>query len=141
MSPKALGLSAVFIVVLLVSAEFVLRWTVWIPRGTPYVIGSRDYVYTQKPGISGRHISPGEFDVEFRINSKGLRGEEIDYLRNPSHRILCLGDSFTFGFGVEEQESWPARLQQQLTAGSATVVEVINAGVMGWGFPDVPNLV
>ena len=133
---RALALRALFVVFFLLAAELVLRWTVWIPRGTPYITGSRDYIHIQKRGVSGRHVSPGELDVEFRINSKGLRGEEINYSRNQSRRILCLGDSFTFGVGAGEQNTWPAQLQQQLGAKSSKLVEVLNAGVMGWGFPE-----
>jgi lysophospholipase L1-like esterase len=135
MSRKAIVLVYVILFVLLVlAAEVFLRSTVWIGRGTPYVTGSPDYHYIQKPGASGRHTSPEEFDAEFRINSKGLRGEEIDYSRNHAVRILCLGDSFTFGFGVEEQETWPAKLQQQLAA--RMPIEVVNGGVMGWGLAE-----
>ena len=44
-------------------------------------------------------------------------------------RILCIGDSVTFGWGVEEGESWPRRLEAEL----ADRVEVVNAGVPGLG--------
>lgn len=114
------------------AAEFLLRWTVSVARGTPYVTGSRDFHYVQKPGTSGRHISPGEFDAEFHINFKGLRGQEIHYERNHVDRILALGDSFTFGFGVAERETWPAQLQRMVWS----PIEVINAGVMGWGLAE-----
>jgi lysophospholipase L1-like esterase len=121
---------AVLFVLLVIAAEVFLRWTGWVGRGTPYVIGSADYHYIQKAGASGRHVSPGEFDAEFHINSKGIRGAEIDYARNGSRRILALGDSFTFGFGVEDDQTWPAQLQRQLG------VEVVNGGVMGWGLAE-----
>jgi lysophospholipase L1-like esterase len=120
----------VLFVLLVLAAEAFLRWTVWIGRGTPYVTGSPDYHYIQKAGASGRHVSPGEFDAEFHINSKGIRGKEIDYARNGYPRILALGDSFTFGFGVDDDETWPAELQRQAS------VEVVNGGVMGWGLPE-----
>lgn len=46
------------------------------------------------------------------INAQGLRGLE-DYSR-PSglFRVVCLGDSFTFGYGVSDHETWPAWLEQ-----------------------------
>jgi hypothetical protein len=50
-----------------------------------------------------------EFDITVRTNDLGLRGGPIDFSRP---RIVCLGDSFTFGFGVEDQETWCAMLER-----------------------------
>lgn len=57
-----------------------------------------------------------------RTNRHGLRGPEIA-LPAPGPRVLAVGDSVTFGWGVEEEQSWPARLADELG------VEVLNAGV------------
>ncbi len=57
-----------------------------------------------------------------RTNTLGLRGPEV-VLPAPGTRILAVGDSVTFGWGVEEGQSWPAQLALQLG------VEVLNAGV------------
>lgn len=43
-------------------------------------------------------------------------------------RILCVGDSVTFGWGVEDEESWPAQLAERLSGRS---YQVLNAGVPG----------
>lgn len=42
--------------------------------------------------------------------------------------VLCVGDSVTFGWGVEDEESWPAQLAERLRDRSA---QVHNAGVPG----------
>ena len=55
-------------------------------------------------------------------NSMGFRGREFAPIKDHV-RILCIGDSVTFGWGVEEEDSYPSLLSQQLN------VEVINAGV------------
>jgi lysophospholipase L1-like esterase len=55
-------------------------------------------------------------------NSKGFRGPELNETKN-GFRILCLGDSVTFGWGVAEKDSYPALLRKNLG------IEVINAGV------------
>lgn len=55
-------------------------------------------------------------------NSQGFRGPEIQEKKS-GLRILCLGDSVTFGWGVEQDESYPALLARSLN------IEVINAGV------------
>ncbi len=46
-------------------------------------------------------------------------------------RILALGDSTTFGLGVEDRKTWPAMLQKRLRA-KGMDVEVVNAGVPGY---------
>lgn len=47
--------------------------------------------------------------------------------------IACIGDSFTFGWAVGDDESWPARLQQELDrALGAGRARVRNFGVPGW---------
>ncbi|MBT3192330.1 MAG: hypothetical protein HN341_07215 [Verrucomicrobia bacterium] len=48
---------------------------------------------------------------------------------NGPMRVLCLGDSFTYGMGVAEKETFPGRLRALLGPG----VEVINAGMLGSG--------
>ncbi len=73
--------------------------------------------------------------IEYRINRLGLRGPE-PLPGKPPHtlRVVCLGDSFTFGEGVREEDTWPARLQAELIASRRYGgVEVINAGVQGHG--------
>ena len=59
-------------------------------------------------------------------NSLGLRGPETT-LKPAKPRILCLGDSFTFGDFVGNDETLPGQLQTQL----GDKVEVLNCGVNG----------
>jgi lysophospholipase L1-like esterase len=71
--------------------------------------------------------------VDVTVNSLGLRGEEIS-LQKPDGvtRILVLGDSFTFGVYVDDQDTYPAVLQD-LLRDAGQHVEVINAGYAdGW---------
>lgn len=120
----------------LVLLEFLTRLFVFVPRGTPYVAENPDTIYFNKPDIHGRHHSPGEFDYAFHTNSHGLRSPEIDHARTPARRILCLGDSFTFGIGVADDQTWPAQLGKALNTPTGNRLEVLNAGVMGWGLAE-----
>lgn len=65
--------------------------------------------------IPGKHISafygPGR---DITINNDGLRGLE-DYLgTKPADRfrIVCLGDSFTLGYGVGDGDTFPAQIER-----------------------------
>lgn len=71
------------------------------------------------------------------VNSLGTRGPEF----NPSKpanifRVLSLGDSRTFGWGLSEAESYSGVLERLLRekVGSKKKIEVINAGVNAWSF-------
>lgn len=74
----------------------------------------------------------GEFDVRIRTNSYGLRGSDPVIPKPPGTlRLLLLGDSFTFGFPVKDEEAF-ARLAQALLQAQGHPVEVINGGVSGY---------
>ncbi len=71
-----------------------------------------------------------------RTNSVGLRN--IDEL-NPDEnvlRILAIGDSFTYGFYVHNQEAFPSRLEERLNELLANRVQVLNAGIPGYTIAD-----
>ena len=63
-------------------------------------------------------------------NSKGLRGtKEYAYSKNPDKiRILILGDSFTFGDKVSDNETYSNYIQELLPH-----TEIINTGMHGYG--------
>lgn len=65
------------------------------------------------------------------INSLGCRGPELIEPK-PANRILCLGDSSTFGLGVGDQETYSARLQSLLRERTGKPVEAVNGGVVGY---------
>lgn len=74
------------------------------------------------------------------VNAHGTRGREFAVPKPPGTlRILMLGDSRTFGWGLTEAETYSGRveaaLQQQV--GAARKVEVINAGVNAWSYPQM----
>lgn len=65
-----------------------------------------------------------EYSNAFHTNSKGLRDDEPS-LRAPE--IICLGDSYTLGWGAEEAEAWPTLVQKQ------TGLNLLNAGMSSYG--------
>jgi lysophospholipase L1-like esterase len=62
------------------------------------------------------------------INSYGLRGGPIDTTQG-KQTILCLGDSITYGYGVDDNHSYPARLQSALDNEFPGRYSVLNGGV------------
>lgn len=100
---------------------------------TPHAVEDPTLVYRNEPGVVGRQTSPGEFDYRFSTNSRGFRGREFALQKAPgTQRIICVGDSFTWGTGVNDAETYPAVLEEELKA-SDQHVEVLNAGVRSWG--------
>lgn len=72
-----------------------------------------------------------EFDWVANINSLGLRDREINIEKGDKYRILCFGDSWTFGYGVNVENSWPKKLEQYLLTNGLENIEVINCGRPG----------
>ncbi|MBI5185166.1 MAG: SGNH/GDSL hydrolase family protein [Nitrospinae bacterium] len=73
---------------------------------------------------------------DVKLNSRGLRDYEYS-LEKPEKvfRILVLGDSMTFGQGIEELgNTFPKKLEAYLNKGAEGVrFELINAAKPGWG--------
>lgn len=67
-------------------------------------------------------------DVIYQTNSMGTRGPSWDPKR-PA--VVVLGDSYTEGFGLNEEETFPARLGEAWAkAGSS--LQVLNGGTLGF---------
>ncbi len=83
-----------------------------------------------RPGFQTRSARPGAFDVAVSINAQGLRGRTpVALAKTPGvTRIAVFGCSQTFGSGVEDEETFSARLAAALPG-----VEVLNFGVHGFG--------
>ena len=76
-----------------------------------------------------------------RINAWGFRGAEWTATKPANtFRILVLGDSLTFGQGVEESEVYTTMMEKALvTRFPRQKVEVINTGVQGYSAVDEMN--
>jgi lysophospholipase L1-like esterase len=77
----------------------------------------------------GRPIPWGENE---RVNAAGYRGPEASLEKRPGVlRIVTLGDSSTFGFGVPYEETYSAQLVE-LLAERGIAAEVLCGGVVGY---------
>ena len=74
------------------------------------------------------------------VNSHGTRGREFNSAKPAgTRRIISLGDSRTFGWGLSEAETYSDLLEKQLQArfGATEKIEVINCGVNAWSYPQM----
>ncbi|GAB4448121.1 MAG: hypothetical protein Kow0031_30660 [Anaerolineae bacterium] len=80
------------------------------------------------------HSDYNEFESDVRINARGLRDREIGY-DNPDGalRVLSLADSFGEALQVNLGDTYHKQLEARLAESLARPVEVLNAGVGGWG--------
>lgn len=86
-----------------------------------------------RPNMDGDVMAEG-VPFHVRSNSLGLRNDEIpqDKAANCT-RILCLGDSITFGYGVRQEQTYETRLQAMLRARyPGHEFDVINGGCPGY---------
>jgi len=68
-------------------------------------------------------------DKPVHINARGMRGEMVPYERTPGRkRIVFIGDSIAFGYGVLDEEVVTSRVAGLLGA-QGVATEVINASV------------
>jgi hypothetical protein len=96
----------------------------------PREIGQFDEVlgWSLKPLSFGVSSRTG-YEIEYRINSRGLRDDETNYAKpEGTFRIVLIGDSRTFGFGVPIEKHFSMLLE-----GYFKDVEVVNMGVGGFG--------
>lgn len=74
-----------------------------------------------------------DFSYVQRVNALGLRGREIATQKAPgTFRIVMLGDSFTMGKGVEDNQTFSVVLEQLINkdrAACGTPIEIVNGGV------------
>ena len=88
--------------------------------------------WTLAPGYAGR-FEGGDFAIAVAASPDGLRDRPFGRKAPGTLRILGLGDSFAFGWGVESDEAFFKVLERSLNAGDAGRYEVVNAGIPGFG--------
>jgi hypothetical protein len=128
----------------LVAAEFGVRRlmpaTIHILRATPEseTIGSSIHVYDPEVGwllspnhVQRRHRYVGtdgsvHYDVAYTVDHGSRLTSRQSHAGNPV--LVATGCSFTFGHGVNDQDSWPWLLQEWLPG-----YRVLNVGAMGYG--------
>jgi lysophospholipase L1-like esterase len=89
-------------------------------------------VMRYSPGSKWRFTHP-EYTVEYEINEEGFRDRKDHPVPKPEGtiRVLLLGDSFTFGQGVNYDQSWPVIVEKYLEDSGNSEIDLVKAGVQG----------
>ncbi len=112
------GLAILFATALLLAvAEFIARIAMSSPLS----------VHKLFPEYSRAIYKTIEFDSVANINRFGFRGAETRLLPG---QVVVIGDSFAFGWGLPDDETWPKKLQDDLSK-SGTPFDVYNLGRPG----------
>lgn len=127
---------------LIVLAELLL-WAVGMQSLRQKMMGSGGMVksaissMTEDPRLGWSLIPNIEYEMDnvtYKINSLGLRGPEVEAAKpHGTLRVLCLGDSTTYGVMVNERQIYARVLESLLAERLAPrPVQVLNAGVPGY---------
>jgi hypothetical protein len=127
---RRLALTFGGLLLVLVGLELGLRTQGYCVRAAMYydpAIGFRN-----RPNQERWMIGPGNVRMaKLEANALGFRGPLPPRERAPGvARVITLGDSFTFGLGVPEEETYPAVLRELLAP-----AEVMDVSYPGWN-PD-----
>ena len=103
---------------------------IWAPRPAPPPRGLiEDELLGWGLPVDSRFMWQGH---QVTTNSMGLRGREPTATAVPP-RVLAVGDSSVFGFGLADEQTFPAQLERLLAPAGA--IQVVNGGVPGYTCP------
>jgi lysophospholipase L1-like esterase len=108
-----------------------------VPGPTPrprhmFAPGQRFFLCYGDAAREGRGWLDERGRVPVRINQHGLRERDEIGTEKPAgqRRVVCIGDSFTFGWGVREEDGWVRLLERDLRARDDGV-RTVNCGAAG----------
>lgn len=129
---RRLGLILLGVLLALLALEVFLRVTDAVPEvDSPLFNFHENDAYLGwigKPNVRLRYHRP-EFDTLVQHDAGGWRQPDPPRPQDATERVLVLGDSFTWGWGVSQGEVFTDRLQAALPA----TIAVFNRGIIGFG--------
>lgn len=82
------------------------------------------------PGWSGNHHHY-DYEASYTINTDGFRNQNISRVDEPSYSVI--GDSFTFGLGVDDDETFVSIMNKKNSDNSTEIHDsILNYGVPGY---------
>jgi len=88
--------------------------------------------HKENVSIAARPLQGTTLTFKVSTDEHGVRAPVIPQVPNRL-KVLCIGDSMTFGQGVSDDESYPAQLYGALSKLRGPAFEIYNAGVISLG--------
>ena len=141
---RRLAESAAALALALLLAELGARACLRLPaRVQPSSLGLKELVADElAPGMGECLVRGGQAaaeyptadgglrEVRYRTSADGFRDRVYPRERQPGNlRLALLGDSVTFGFGINEEDTLPRQLERELNARFDGRIEVMNCGI------------
>ena len=102
-------------------------------KDRPHFVADTTLGWRPLPNVTFNYVT-SLGTVEHRQNSHGMGGPDRDFEKpDRTFRILVLGDSFTQALEVPYMDRSMTKLEQALSQTSDLAIEVVNAGVQGYG--------
>jgi len=120
-----------FVLIEGVCSTLLLAWDLFSQRGIPerfHTQYDKELGWVNIPNLFLKDLyGPG---INFTTNAQGFRNREEFTVQVPPNkvRIICSGDSFTIGYGVDDDHPWP-----QLLASMDNRFQAVNMGQAGYG--------
>jgi lysophospholipase L1-like esterase len=114
--------------------------SLWRPLEPSRFQADERLLFRLKPGFRTTRASfrGGTRGAPFEVNSLGFRGPEL-LARRSTQRVVVYGDSFVEAYATPWPQTFAVRLGARLSQRWGREVEIINAGVGGYG-PDQVSL-
>jgi lysophospholipase L1-like esterase len=89
----------------------------------------KDLIYELRPGVRGTFVG-----ADVKIGAAGRRGRSQQFADDGTIRVVGLGDSIAFGWGVPENATFLAQLRRRFRNAhpEGANLEVVNMGVPGY---------
>lgn len=111
-------------IILEVALRLVYPQYFYYPR---YIYVSDEYTGFRLRSNFSKKFKTLDFAVSYNITEQGFRDTRVFQKEKSNFRIIGLGDSYTFGIGVEVQDTYLKLLENKDT------IDVINTGTSGYG--------
>ena len=98
------------------------------PRGDHIFHYDEENIWDLKPGAAGKYLANW-----VTINNQGFRGEPVAEGSSEKEQLFFVGNSVTFGYNLELDDSIPALLEKMLNnSRDSDSVRCVNLGVPGY---------
>ena len=130
--PKIQNILLIFVSIIagILLSELIIRFFFPQEYIFPAYLADAEYGVILPAGSTQIHAKGRKWKYDYRINNEGFRGDDFtQHIKDSQIVVVALGDSYTFGQCVEENDIYTFLLNKQLEKKG---ISVINLGVPGW---------